>query len=229
MLCCIGAYKADYAHKLHRKWSDRRERALLARYFARIGNVGTILDLPCGYGRVMRFLQKGFPQAALTACDLNEDGVAFCARTFGAKPVVSRANPRELPFRAEFDVIWCGSLLTHLDADRCGAFLDQFQRWLHQNGLLVFTTHGRRCEVELATGRNRCGLDGEQVARLLRDYHGTGFGYVDYTPGSGYGISLMLPSYLLSHYVQRPGWQLLAFREAGWDRRQDVVCLRRVP
>ena len=31
------AYKADYQNKLHRKLSDRRERALLLRYFAEIG------------------------------------------------------------------------------------------------------------------------------------------------------------------------------------------------
>jgi hypothetical protein len=35
------AYKADYRNKLHRKWSDKRERALLHRYFAQIGPVGT--------------------------------------------------------------------------------------------------------------------------------------------------------------------------------------------
>jgi ubiquinone/menaquinone biosynthesis C-methylase UbiE len=51
------AYKADYRNKLHRKWSDKRERALLARYFARIGRVGSILDLPCGHGRLADFLR----------------------------------------------------------------------------------------------------------------------------------------------------------------------------
>jgi SAM-dependent methyltransferase len=192
-------------------------------------SVASLLDLPCGYGRVLRFLRKAFPHAELTACDLNRDGVEFCARTFRARGLVSREDPRAIPLRAEFDVIWCGSLLTHFDAARCEAFLGQFQRWLHPNGILVFTTHGRRCEVELTTGRNRCGLDERQVAALLKEYHRTGFGYVDYAPGSGYGISLSLPSYVLSHFVQRPGWQLLGYREGGWDRRQDVVCLQRTP
>jgi len=52
------AYKADYRTKLHRKWSDKRERALLHRYFARIGRVGTILDLPCGHGRLSDLLRS---------------------------------------------------------------------------------------------------------------------------------------------------------------------------
>jgi len=52
------AYKADYRNKLHRKWSDKRERALLHRYFAQIGTVDTILDLPCGHGRLSDFLRS---------------------------------------------------------------------------------------------------------------------------------------------------------------------------
>lgn len=53
-----AAYRADYQNKLHRKWSDRRERALLSRYFQTIGLVESILDLPCGHGRLSGFLQQ---------------------------------------------------------------------------------------------------------------------------------------------------------------------------
>lgn len=52
------AYKADYQNKLHRKLSDRRERALLARYFAAIGPVESVLDLPCGHGRLSDLLRS---------------------------------------------------------------------------------------------------------------------------------------------------------------------------
>lgn len=46
------SYRADYRNKLHRRISDRRERRLLERYLTAIGRCGTILDLPCGYGRL---------------------------------------------------------------------------------------------------------------------------------------------------------------------------------
>ncbi|MGE3174919.1 MAG: class I SAM-dependent methyltransferase [Planctomycetota bacterium] len=52
------AYKSDYQNKLHRKLSDKRERALLERYFAAIGRVGSILDLPCGHGRLSGLLHQ---------------------------------------------------------------------------------------------------------------------------------------------------------------------------
>lgn len=50
------AYKGDYQTKLHRKLSDRRERALLVRYFQQLGHCRSILDLPCGHGRLSDFL-----------------------------------------------------------------------------------------------------------------------------------------------------------------------------
>lgn len=46
------AYKADYDAKLHRKLSDRWERAIFARMFAAVGPSESLLDLPCGAGRL---------------------------------------------------------------------------------------------------------------------------------------------------------------------------------
>ncbi len=46
------SYKADYDQKLHRKVSDRLERAIFTRMFATIGESASLLDLPCGAGRL---------------------------------------------------------------------------------------------------------------------------------------------------------------------------------
>lgn len=50
------AYKSDYENKLHRKLSDRLERAIFNRLFAQIGKSDTLLDLPCGAGRLFEML-----------------------------------------------------------------------------------------------------------------------------------------------------------------------------
>lgn len=192
-------------------------------------SVRQILDLPCGHGRVLRFLKQGFPEARLTACDLNGDGVRYCAKVFGATPVLSKVEIGDIPLNGEFDLIWCGSLLTHLPEGKCAAFLQLFQRQLRPGGILVFTTHGRHCAHELRTGKNKCGLDDGLIANLLAQYHRSGFGYVDYSPGSGYGISLALPSWVLATFVQPAGWKLLGYHEGGWDRRQDVIALQKDP
>src|SRR5690349_8568241 len=68
-----------------------------------------ILDLPCGHGRVLRFLKAVFPNAELVACDINRDGVDFCAETFGARPVYSVDDARRVELPGTFDLIWCGS------------------------------------------------------------------------------------------------------------------------
>jgi SAM-dependent methyltransferase len=186
-----------------------------------------ILDLPCGHGRVMRFLQKGFPEAQLTACDLNRSGVEFCATTFGALPVISREAADEIPLPGEFDLIWCGSLLTHLSEEKCASFLRLFQRLLGHRGILVCTTHGRHSARELAAGKNPHGITDQQIAELLAGYRQKGFSYVDYSAQSDYGFSLAHPSFVTAHLIDHPGWRLLGYNETGWDKRQDVICLQK--
>ncbi|HZL41831.1 MAG TPA: methyltransferase [Verrucomicrobiae bacterium] len=188
-----------------------------------------ILDLPCGHGRVMRFLKAAFPEARLTACDINRDGVDFCSRTFGAVPVPSEVEVRNIPLREKFDLIWCGSLLTHLREEKCAEFIQLFQRLLDPGGILVFTTHGRCSEIRLATGINKCGLQDPQVMDLLGQYRRRGFGYVDYNANSGYGISLSLPAFIIANYIQDPHWKLLGYQEKGWDNHQDAICLQKLP
>ncbi len=189
--------------------------------------IRTVLDLPCGHGRVLRFLKRAFPQARLTACDLNADGVDYCARTFGATPVVSQVDPERIPLQGPFDLIWCGSLLTHLD-DRAGlAFLRRFGQMLSPGGIAVFTLHGRSYEADLVKGWPQSGLDAGQTAKLLEAYRGSGFGYVDYTAQSGYGFSLSHPAFVMREFVPASGCRLLGYHESGWDGRQDVVCLQR--
>lgn len=220
-----------YGNELH--YFDVGESALHcieAALFAarrRSSSIEKILDLPCGHGRVMRFLKKAFPEARLTACDLNRDGVEYCAHTFGATPVFSRVEPDDIPLREECDLIWCGSLLTHLSEEKCAAFLRLFQRLLKPGGIAIFTTHGRHYERELAMGKNGNGLDDRQISALLDDYRRWGFGYVDYASQAGYGFSLALPSFVLGNFVQRPEWRLIAFHESGWDKRQDVISVQR--
>lgn len=57
-------------------------------------DIKSILDLPCGYGRVLRTLKAAFPGATVTACDISKDGVDFCKNILGAKPLYSKTNFR---------------------------------------------------------------------------------------------------------------------------------------
>jgi SAM-dependent methyltransferase len=74
-------------------------------------DVKQILDLPCGHGRVLRYLRAAFPGAQISACDIIRDGVDFCASEFGALPIYSEDDPRKIPIKKNsYDLIWVGSL-----------------------------------------------------------------------------------------------------------------------
>src|ERR1700741_2605589 len=52
-------------------------------------DVRSILDLPCGHGRVARYLRAVYPKAELYFCDLDQSGVEFCANTFVGSGIFS--------------------------------------------------------------------------------------------------------------------------------------------
>lgn len=186
-----------------------------------------ILDLPCGHGRVLRYLRLAFPAADLVACDLNRDGVDFCARTFRATPEYSHPEVDLIPHEGEVDLIWCGSLLTHLPEQKCRDFLRFFHRILGHRGILVCTLHGRFCARELVAGNNRHRLAEHQVERLLAGFTERGFSYVDYSGENGYGFSLVHPAFAIREFVDEKKWRLLGLHEHGWDRRQDVLAIQK--
>jgi SAM-dependent methyltransferase len=187
-----------------------------------------ILDLPCGHGRVMRFLRVAFPDAEIAACDVDRSGVDFCAETFGATPFYSVEDPREIQIEGQYDLIWCGSLFTHLDMPAWEGFLDLFQRLLAHNGILIFSVHGRRAVNLLRRGVNDLGLGQERVGRLLDAYDQHGFGFQEYPNQEGYGISLSRASKVVSMLEQQPSWRLVTYTEMGWVSFQDTVsCIGR--
>jgi SAM-dependent methyltransferase/predicted O-methyltransferase YrrM len=186
-----------------------------------------VLDMPCGHGRVLRFLRRRYPDAALVACDLDADGVEFCVQRFGAEPVRSSADLSELKLPGPFDLIWCGSLLTHLDTDRSAELLALFRRSLSDGGVAVLTTHG-----ELVADRLRAGetyqLEPDAARAALTAYEATGFGYADYPWSPGYGVSISSRAWI-DRAAAAAGLKVLDFAERGWDDHQDVVALTPLP
>ena len=185
-----------------------------------------ILDLPCGHGRVLRWLRAHYGYAHLTACDLDRDGVDFCARTFGATPVYSQPDLRELPFDAQFDLIWVGSLVTHLRKDRWLATLDCLVKWTRECGVIVLTTQGRTVASHLARGRRNVAENVDKAA-LLEEFSRDGFAYQRYFESNAeedYGLALTSPEWVMRTLQRYPDVLLRAYLEEAWGM-QDVVIL----
>ena len=186
----------------------------------------SILDFGCGHGRVLRSLAADFPRAGLTAADVDPGGVNFCAKTFGAIPMYSDTDFSRLVFNTKFDLIWVGSVFTHLRSERWMGLLEVFRSILTEDGLLVFSTHGSEVERRLREGQCQwCGLEADRVARILRNYDERGFGYSDYRKSQDYGFSLSSPEWV-SPQITEVGFELVLYQNNGWDDCQDVWALK---
>lgn len=191
--------------------------------------VRRILDLPCGYGRVLRVLRAAYPDADITACDIEHEGVDFCAEQFGAEPVYSRHDPARIALEGQYDLIWCGSLFTHLDAGRWPGFLRTFRKHLSPEGVCVFTTHGIGAEEYIHSGRNTYGLAEQQAQRLVRRYQRYGFAFQPYQTGGDYGISLSSPMWVMDQIRKLPQTRMTLVLEKGFHNHQDVLAFGVLP
>ena len=185
----------------------------------------SILDFACGHGRVLRALKAEFPGAELAACDIDPDGVRFCARALGAKPFPSHTDPGQIELTGEFDLIWCGSLLTHLDAELWGPYLRLFESVLRSSGLLAFTVLGAAAAPRLRAGTLHGAPKEEGRRRAILDgYERPGFGYSDYEGQSGYGLSFCTPDWIARTIAAQDRLRLLQHEEGAWSEIQDIVA-----
>jgi hypothetical protein len=183
----------------------------------------SILDLPCGHGRVCRMLRMAFPDAHISASDLDRDGVDFCAQEFEAEPLYSREDIREVKTSRSFDLIWCGSLFTHIEGEQWAAFLEFFAEHLWPGGVLVFTTHGRRLIQYMVEGFHGYGLNPIEQRRLLEGYVNEGFGFVS-PSNQAFGLSLSSTAFVCAQIERCRTLGSIGLHEAGWYDHQDVVA-----
>jgi SAM-dependent methyltransferase len=193
----------------------------------------SILDLPSGFGRVSRMLHARFPDASITACDLDQDGVDFCSAQFGAEAAYSVKDFRNLSLGRTFDLIWVGSLITHLPADQTLYFFEAMARHMTSRSTLVVTSHGPSIVPRLKeTGY---GLHSDDVATVIADYERCGFGYGNYRGGGQeYGVALSNDQYGISLASERwltdtlsaAGLRMHGYFVQAWDDHHDVLVAR---
>ena len=182
----------------------------------------TILDLPCGGGRVTRHLRAMFPDATIFVSELDTRKEDFVVETFNVQR--APANPDfELEPTERYELVFCGSLLTHLDAERTRRAIAWFCRTLAPGGLAVLTTHGRHHDDRQTQMRY---VAEERWAPARADYRSTGFGFAPY-PTARYGVSVCSAAWLTAFVETLPDVRILMFREAAWDNHQDVIVVQR--
>jgi len=183
--------------------------------------VRKVLDLACGHGRVARYLRAGFPDAQLFYCDIDIQAAEFCAKTFGGKAIASKEELTQVSLPSDCDVIWVGSLFTHLDRNRTERFLTYLCRFLAEEGVLVATFHGAWSKQLAETSPF---MEPERWATVLEGYSVSGYGYRQYSHlKDDFGVSLSRPSVIVEMVERIPGVRLLAYMERGWGHNHDVL------
>jgi SAM-dependent methyltransferase len=184
-----------------------------------------ILDLPCGHGRVMRWIRAQYPRSAITGCDLNHPGVDFCREQFGARGIYSDVDLDQVQFEAPFDLIWCGSLLTHLPVPKALATLDRLINWASEDAVIIFTMQGRYFSSLLARDQGDF-ADNADIVSLLERYVAAGAAFEPYyeDPLKQYGLTLMTPEFVTRYLQRDPNVIVRAYLEQAWGV-QDVVIL----
>jgi len=195
-----------------------------------VGNefkVTSILDFPCGYGRVLRFLRATFPNSEIAASELNSNALKFCSKHFKINGVLSKRNFSDINLPKQFDLIWCGSLFTHVDELTSENLLKFFYEHLSDHGICVFTTHGNYSSILINSKKQTYGMTEEAQQKILRDFQTKGYGFANYRNSKGYGISLVNKIKIMELAHKVGNWNLVMFKERGWDTHQDVYVFKK--
>ena len=206
--------------------------AALAEVGRSYDDIASCLDFGCGHGRVLRLLQQRVAPQRITACDLDEEGVRFCAAEFGVTPLMSSWDIERIAF-GTYDLIWSGSVFTHLDAASCDQLLRRMGQSLRPGGLMVFSMHG---EFSLANLAHLYGGEHAAEAEAIRQEVATqGIAFRHYASSWGdfagsYGMTWHRKEYLQERAAALSDGtlRLAFFRPQGWDHHHDVIAFEKI-
>ena len=188
-----------------------------------------ILDFGCGHGRVMRHLRAFAPQSELYAADIRADGVQFCVDEFGCEPVLLTQEFCGVQLPGKQDIIFVGSVFTHIDYQR----QKKLWKWLFDalapSGLLVATFHGYRAREFHESGAMKF-ISDEKWALIISEYEKTGCGYQSYEIADlgDWGVSLNAVPSIFGLPGGHKENRVVGFAEYGWAGIQDAVCWQRI-
>ena len=185
--------------------------------------ISSVLDMPSGCGRVTRHLRAFFHESDIYAADIEPSFSQFCTE-LGAIQFEADCS-FDKPSSRRFDLIWVGSLLTHLDEDQFKRALTWFSNALEPDGLAVITLHGRR-HIERETEKP-C-LPEERWQPMIDGFNRTGFGYAPDNAGAPIGMTLSASWWVLREVEHLcPQSRIVGFDEAGWVDDQDGLIISR--
>ena len=158
-------------------------RQIVTHFFSGFDGVNRFLEFACGYGRFTRFLVQEMSREKIWTSDILSDAVAWQRQYLATNCIASTADPKDFQCQEKFNVIFAGSLFSHLPDSLFTAWLWTLCQLLTEDGVLVFSVHG------------------ESLSRPGIPQEGTGIQFVresesDVLPRDIYGMSYVSEDYV---------------------------------
>jgi SAM-dependent methyltransferase len=187
--------------------------------------IGEVLEVGCGYGRIVRELRKRMPAARVHVSDVIDGAARFTAAEFGCHEMLPLEDAGA-EYNERFDLVYLLSVYTHLRRDLVAANLRRLSAILKPDGVAVITLHGRG-SAEIAERYNQYWLD---KARVLNALDRDGYYYERYPYYYGeYGLTWFTrPTFdgLIAEVA--PELQAVAYHPLDLEGHQDVAVFRKV-
>lgn len=187
-----------------------------------------IVDFACGYGRVLRFLRTGFPDSHISIFDTNKNAGLFCVESLKADEMISsHKHLQKIATANPPDLIWCGSLFTHINASKAIKLPELFRKILKSDGILIFTTHGDFSFQQLQAAKLTYGLKKSARQKIMTGFRDKGYGFQPYRLFGSYGIAIATPKWYQKLLTPENGWSQSGFIPQAWDNHQDIHYTRK--
>lgn len=133
----IAAFKfVESTMRLHDAY-----RQIVDQVFGGYDKLNTVLDFASGYGRLTRALIQKLPAERIHVADIYAQAIAWQIDTLGVKGVVSVPDPAQLDHHGRHDIVFVGSLFSHLPAGLFHRWLARLYELVAPGGVLAFSVH----------------------------------------------------------------------------------------
>jgi SAM-dependent methyltransferase len=187
-------------------------------------SITEVLEVGCGYGRIVRELRKRMPWAHVSVSDVIESAARFTASEFGAQyiPPLEEAGAE---YSGRFDLVYLLSVYSHLRRDMVAANLRRVLAVLKPGGIAVITLQGQGSAETV----ERYALYWLDKSKLLQAMARDGYHYEKYPYYyADYGVTWFTqPAFDQLVREATPELTAISFHLMDVDGHQDTLVYRK--
>ena len=149
--------------------------------------------------------------------------------TVDATPFYSDYDLDKVTLPKDVDLIWCGSLVTHLKLHQCEQLFDMLVDALAPNGVAGITWCSRG--MDYAHDHVFKTIDDDSMSSIRSQVAESGAGYAPYPwwPNDSYGMTFVTLAWLQKLVYRRNDAFILSFSEKSWHGTQDTLWITKRP